>query len=141
VQHREAVAGDVDFLRHRISLHTNAMKVGGNFAVGSLKSNKNRKVELPAFVADALAETANGKSRDELLWASASVATWGHRRPMIRGYRARWTAARKRTRHSRGRRPTRCATPPVILRVRAELGYAFIADSMPAMKAYPGSTP
>jgi len=27
---------------------------------------------LPAFVVDALAETANGKSRDELLWVSAS---------------------------------------------------------------------
>jgi len=51
---------DVDFLRQRITLHTNAVKVGGNFAVGSLKSNKNRKVVLPAFVLDALAETANG---------------------------------------------------------------------------------
>ena len=71
MQHREAVAGDVDFLRRRI-LHTNAVKVGGNFAVGSLKSNKNRKVVLPAFVLDAFAETANGKSRDEPLWASAS---------------------------------------------------------------------
>ena len=65
-------ASDVDFLRRRITLHTNAVKVGGDFAVGSLKSNKNRTVVLPAFVLDALAQTCQGKGRDELLWPSAS---------------------------------------------------------------------
>lgn len=63
---------DVDFLRRRVTLHTNAVKVGGGFAVGSLKSNKSRTVALPSFVVEALAETARGKMRDELLWASAS---------------------------------------------------------------------
>lgn len=62
---------DVDWLRRRIELHTNVVKVGGTFAVGSLKSNRNRTVALPEFVIDALAETAAGKGRDERLWAAA----------------------------------------------------------------------
>lgn len=64
--------GDVDFLRRRVGLHRNAVEVNGTFAVGSLKSNKNRTLALPAFVVDAIAETARGKGRDELLWASRS---------------------------------------------------------------------
>jgi integrase len=70
----EAVAlqvSDVDSLRRRIHLHRNAVKVGGTFEVGTLKSNTNRTV-VPQFVVDALAQTAVGKDRDELLWASAS---------------------------------------------------------------------
>lgn len=76
---------DVDFLRRRVSLTRNAVKVGGTFAVGSLKSNKNRAVVLPAFVVDALAADASGKSRDDLLWPSqagsylgppSSVGSW-----------------------------------------------------------------
>lgn len=61
---------DVDFLRRRIELHRNAVQVGRQFAVGSLKSNKSRSVVLPAFVMDALAQTAAGKDRDDLLWSS-----------------------------------------------------------------------
>jgi integrase len=71
----EAVAlrlSDVDFLRRRVRLHRNAVQVGREFAVGSLKSNKNRTVVLPSFVIDALAKTAEGKDRDDLLWASAA---------------------------------------------------------------------
>jgi integrase len=63
--------GDVDFLRRRVALHRNAVKVGRQFAVGSLKSNKSRTVALPAFVMNALAQTARGKGRDDLLWPSA----------------------------------------------------------------------
>ena len=63
---------DVDFLLRRITLHTNAVQVGGGFAVGSLKSNKNRTVVLPGFVINALAQTCQGKSREELLWPSKS---------------------------------------------------------------------
>ena len=63
---------DVDFLRRRITLHTNAVRVGRDFAVGSLKSTKSRTVVLPAFVIDALAATCQGKGRDELLWPSAT---------------------------------------------------------------------
>jgi integrase len=63
---------DIDFLRRRVELHRNAVKVGGTFVVGSLKGNKNRTVVVPSFVTDALARTAEGKSRDELLWPSTS---------------------------------------------------------------------
>ena len=52
---------DVDFLRRRVELHRNAVYVGAGFAVGSLKCNKSRTVVLPAFVVDALAQTAEGK--------------------------------------------------------------------------------
>jgi integrase len=62
---------DIDFLRRRVALHRNAVKVGRQFAVGTLKSNKSRTVALPAFVIAALAATAEGKGRDDLLWPSA----------------------------------------------------------------------
>jgi integrase len=62
--------GDVDFLRRRIELHRNAVQVGTKIIVGTLKGNKNRWVVLPEFVIDALAETAKGKGRDDLLWPS-----------------------------------------------------------------------
>ena len=45
--------------------------IGRQTFVGTLKCNKNRTVVLPAFVIDALAQTAEGKGRDELLWPSA----------------------------------------------------------------------
>lgn len=63
---------DVDFLRRRITLHENAVRVGGRTVVGSLKSGENRTVALPVFVADSLAKSCEGKNRDELIWPSAS---------------------------------------------------------------------
>jgi integrase len=63
---------DADFLRRRIQLHRNAVVVGKTAHVGTLKSGKNRSVALPQFVIDALAETCDGKGRDELLWPSAT---------------------------------------------------------------------
>lgn len=68
---------DIDFLRRRIHLHRNAVQVGSKIVVGTLKSNKNRTVMLPNFVFDALAETAKGKDRDDLLWPSASGGYMG----------------------------------------------------------------
>ncbi|MDT5308332.1 MAG: hypothetical protein QOE48_4014 [Mycobacterium sp.] len=61
---------DIDFLRRRVTLHRNAVTVGRETYVGTLKSGKNRTIVLPAFVVDVLAETAERKSRDELLWPS-----------------------------------------------------------------------
>jgi integrase len=61
---------DVDFLRRRVELRRNAVKVGNTFVVGSLKSHKNRSVALPAFVVDELARACEGKGRDELIWPS-----------------------------------------------------------------------
>jgi integrase len=63
---------DVDFLRRRIELHRNAVQLNTGFHVGSLKGNKNRTVVVPAFVIDAIAVTAAGRSRDDLLWPSAT---------------------------------------------------------------------
>jgi integrase len=62
---------DIDFLRRRIVLHRNAVTVGRQVHVGTLKSGKNRTVALADFVVDALAETAEGKDRDDLMWPSA----------------------------------------------------------------------
>jgi integrase len=55
--------GDVDFLCRRVRLHRNAVQVGREMVVGSLKTGKSRTVVLPAFVINALAETAKGKDR------------------------------------------------------------------------------
>lgn len=59
---------DIDFLRRRVHLHTNAVMVGGTAEVGSLKTNKNRTIVLPQSVIDAIAPSAEGKGRDDLLW-------------------------------------------------------------------------
>jgi integrase len=64
--------GDVNFLRRRIDLHRNAVRVGSSVVVGTLKSGKNRAIVLPRLVINELAATAQGKRRDELLWPSAS---------------------------------------------------------------------
>ena len=61
---------DVDFLRRRVELRRNAVKVGNTFVVGSLKSHKNRSVALPAFVIDEVAHACEDKGRDELIWPS-----------------------------------------------------------------------
>ena len=63
---------DVDFLRRRITLHRNAVTVGGRIVVGTLKSGEARTVPLAGFVVDELAATCVGKDRDELIWATAA---------------------------------------------------------------------
>jgi integrase len=63
---------DINFLRRRVELTRNAVMVSDRVIVGTLKGNKNRTVVLPAFVIDALAETAQGKGRDELLWSTGA---------------------------------------------------------------------
>jgi integrase len=69
---------DVDFLRRRAHLTRNAVAVGSKIVVGPLKTGDSRTVALPQVLVDALAVTAEGKSRDELLWSSPSG---GHLRP------------------------------------------------------------
>ncbi|MGA8543973.1 MAG: site-specific integrase [Mycobacterium sp.] len=59
---------DVNFLHRRIVLHENAVAVGGQTHVGTLKTGRSRSVALPAFVVDELAATCVGKDRDELIW-------------------------------------------------------------------------
>jgi integrase len=62
----------------RVELHRNAVTVNGQTIVGTLKSGKDRTVVLPQLVVDALAVTAQGRGRDQLLWASR---TGGYLKP------------------------------------------------------------
>lgn len=64
--------GDLDTLRRRVHLTRNAPTVNGKAVLGPLKTHANREVPLPGFVMDALAETARGKGRDDLLWPNRS---------------------------------------------------------------------
>jgi integrase len=64
---------DVDYLRRRVHLHRNAVTVGGTTVkMGTLKTHESRTVALPEFVIDALAATAAGKRRDDLLWSTTA---------------------------------------------------------------------
>jgi len=92
---------DVDFLRRRIELHRNVVRVRSQFVVGSLKSHKNRTVVVPAFVMDALAASAAGKGREDLLW---TAPYGGYLRPPggESCSPARWPAARRPMRPSPG---------------------------------------
>ncbi|MBS9535043.1 tyrosine-type recombinase/integrase [Mycobacterium sp. M1] len=69
---------DVDFLRRRITLQHNAVRVGSEIVVGTLKTGESRTVALAGFVADVLAVTCQGKGRGDLIWPSA---TGGHLGP------------------------------------------------------------
>lgn len=60
--------GDIEFLKRRIVLHENAVTVGGDVHVGTLKSGKSRTVVLPKFVVDELAKTCRGKDHGDLIW-------------------------------------------------------------------------
>jgi integrase len=62
---------DIDWLRCRVNLTRNAVMVGGKVITGPLKGGRNRTLAVPRFVTDALAQTAAGKGRDELLWSTA----------------------------------------------------------------------
>lgn len=73
---------DVNFLRRRIELTRNAVHVRGEMIVGTLKSGKSRTVALPTEVVDAIATTAKGKGRDDLLWPAPKG---GYRRSPLRG--------------------------------------------------------
>lgn len=61
---------DIDFLRRRITLHRNAVTVGRDVVVGSLKTGHQRTVPLSTFAAEALAKSCEGKDHDALIWES-----------------------------------------------------------------------
>jgi integrase len=64
--------GDVDFLRRRIEVHRNAVRVGAQTDVSTPKSHRGRTVALAALVVDELAAACAGKERNELIWPSPS---------------------------------------------------------------------
>lgn len=60
--------GDIDFLKRKVVLHENAVTVGADVHLGTLKSGKERTVVLPEFVVDELANTCRGKQHGDLIW-------------------------------------------------------------------------
>jgi integrase len=96
---------DIDFLRRRVNLHRNVTQVRGKMIEGSLKNNKNRVVVLPSFVVEAMAVTAEGRGREDLLWPNPS-GTYQHP-PREGGWLSkRWRAASMQTRPSHASPPT-----------------------------------
>ena len=90
---------DIDFLRRRVELHRNIVYVDREFIVGSLKSNKNRTVVVPAFVMEALAATAAGRAARTCCGPRRTAATSV---PLAAspGSLARWHAAMRTMRRS-----------------------------------------
>lgn len=67
----EAIAlrvGDVEFLRHRILVSTNAVQLGGGHQIGPTKERRSRTVPIPQFVLDELSRLCVGKARDALIF-------------------------------------------------------------------------
>jgi integrase len=62
----------VHWLRRRVHLSRNNVTVNGRAVVGTLKSGKDRTVALPEFLIAELATATVGKSRESLLWSTAS---------------------------------------------------------------------
>jgi integrase len=59
---------DVEFLRRRLSVHENAVQIGGRHAVGPTKGRTSRSVPVPAFVLDALSMQCRGKAPADLVF-------------------------------------------------------------------------
>lgn len=59
---------DFDFGKRRVRLHENAVMVGSETIVGTLKNNESRTVPLPEFVSTMLAEHAAARPHDGLMW-------------------------------------------------------------------------
>lgn len=58
----------VDTLRRRLSVEENAVLVSAEVHVGTPKTHRSRSVPYPEFLALPIAQLAEGKSRDELLF-------------------------------------------------------------------------
>lgn len=59
--------GDLDALRRRVSVHENAVNVGGHIVVGTPKSHASRSVPFPEFLSIPLAQLCEGKTPTDLL--------------------------------------------------------------------------
>jgi integrase len=60
---------DVQFLRRRISVHTNAVQIGSRHVVGRTKGREDRSVPVPEFVLNELSVQCKGKTPDALVFA------------------------------------------------------------------------
>lgn len=61
---------DVEFLRRRLSIHTNAVQIGAKHEVGLTKGREARSVPVPTFVLDELSVQCAGKSLGDLVFAT-----------------------------------------------------------------------
>jgi integrase len=59
---------DLDALKRRLTVRENAVAVGGKIIVGTPKSHKVRSVPFPAFLSSPLADLADGKEPDSILF-------------------------------------------------------------------------
>ncbi|SIN54140.1 site-specific recombinase XerD [Mycobacteroides abscessus subsp. abscessus] len=67
----EAIAltvADVEFLKRRISVHSNAVQVGQEFKVGQTKGKENRTVPVAESVLARLAVRCRGRTEKDLLF-------------------------------------------------------------------------
>src|SRR5262249_20890512 len=60
--------GDVEFLRRRLNVSTNAVQLGVNHAVGRTKNRLDRPVPVPEFVLTELSRLRENRSADELVF-------------------------------------------------------------------------
>jgi integrase len=75
---------DVDMLRRRISVHRNAVNVGGQVVVGTPKTHAERSVVFPRFLVEPLAGACEEKGRDGVVFPNRfghyatppGVSTW-----------------------------------------------------------------
>jgi integrase len=65
--------GHVDTLRRRVKVEENAVKVSHQVHVGTPKTHRSRSVPYPAFLSLPIAQLAEGKSRDELLFGDGKT--------------------------------------------------------------------
>jgi hypothetical protein len=63
--------GDVEFLRHRLTVSENAVRLRVGHAVGSTMGRKARSVPVPEFVLDELSIHCREKWPGDLVFASA----------------------------------------------------------------------
>ncbi|MCW2659377.1 MAG: phage-related integrase [Mycobacterium sp.] len=96
---------DVNFLRHRVVLHENAVAVGGRTHVGTLKAGHSRSVALPGSWSTGSRSPA--RARAAMNWSGRRrTAAIGPRRRTSRGWPVRSNAARRPIRPSRGSQRT-----------------------------------
>ena len=59
---------DVEFLRRRLTVSTNAVQLGVNHAVGRTKNRQDRPVPVPEFVLAELSRARQNRSNDDLVF-------------------------------------------------------------------------
>lgn len=60
--------GNIDFIRRRAVVESNAVLVNGKIRVGTPKTHRKRWVPFPEFLRAALTEAVRGKSREQLVF-------------------------------------------------------------------------